>query len=133
MPDERYRRFTTTRWSLILAAADPRSSSAHEALSSLCEIYWMPVYAFVRRTGASVEDARDLTQAFFTTVSKRAISNTPSGNAGVSGRSSSPPLRIFSRIVGKPSARSNEEAGKSSCRSTSTTASGDINWSRPTR
>ena len=68
MPEERYRRFTTTRWSLILAAADPRSSSAHEALSSLCEIYWMPVYAFVRRTGASVEDARDLTQAFFTTV-----------------------------------------------------------------
>ena len=64
----RYRRFTTTRWSLILAAADPRSSSAHEALSSLCEIYWMAVYAFVRRTGASVEDARDLTQAFFAVV-----------------------------------------------------------------
>src|SRR5262245_51947476 len=68
MPETRDRRFTTTRWSLILAAADPRSSSAHEALSSLCEIYWMPVYAFVRRTGASVEDARDLTQAFFTKV-----------------------------------------------------------------
>lgn len=60
--------FTTTRWSLILAAADPRSSTADAALSSLCEIYWMPVYAFVRRTGAPVEDARDLTQAFFTTV-----------------------------------------------------------------
>ena len=68
MPEERYRRFATTRWSLILAVADPRSSSADAALSSLCEIYWMPVYAFVRRTGASVEDARDLTQAFFTIV-----------------------------------------------------------------
>lgn len=68
MPEGRDHRFTTTRWSLILAAADPCSSSADAALSSLCEIYWVPVYAFVRRTGASVEDAQDLTQAFFTTV-----------------------------------------------------------------
>jgi RNA polymerase sigma factor (sigma-70 family) len=60
------RRFATTRWSLILAAADPRS--AESALSSLCEIYWFPVYAFVRRTGASIDDAKDLTQAFFTRV-----------------------------------------------------------------
>ena len=66
--DAGHRRFATTRWSLILAARDPKSSEAASALSSLCEIYWFPVYAFVRRTGASVDDARDLTQAFFTRV-----------------------------------------------------------------
>jgi RNA polymerase sigma-70 factor (ECF subfamily) len=31
----------------------------------LCENYWFPLYAFVRRTGYSVEDAQDLTQEFF--------------------------------------------------------------------
>ena len=62
------RRFQTTRWSLILAAADPQSATADEALASLCEMYWLPIYAFIRRTGVSAEDARDLTQAFFTRV-----------------------------------------------------------------
>ena len=47
------RRFATTRWSLILAAAGPGSATAESALASLCEIYWFPVYAFVRRTGVS--------------------------------------------------------------------------------
>lgn len=63
-----HRRFATTRWSLVLAARDPDSSEAASALSSLCEIYWFPVYAFIRRTGASIDDARDLTQAFFARV-----------------------------------------------------------------
>ena len=61
-------KFATTRWSLILAAGDPGSPQASSALASLCEIYWFPVYAFIRRTGASPDDARDLTQAFFTRV-----------------------------------------------------------------
>ena len=34
-------------------------------LAPLCEIYWYPVYAYVRRRGYSAEDACDLTQAFF--------------------------------------------------------------------
>jgi len=60
--------FATTRWSLIVAAGDPKSPQARSALSALCEIYWFPVYAFIRRTGASPDDARDLTQAFFARV-----------------------------------------------------------------
>ena len=63
------RAFATTRWTLVLAAsADPASAQARDALAILCETYWHPVYAFIRRTGRSSEDARDLTQAFFTRV-----------------------------------------------------------------
>ena len=58
-------RFVTTRWSLVLAAGRPGSAEAAAALATLCEAYWFPVYAFVRRSGHSEEDARDLTQAFF--------------------------------------------------------------------
>src|SRR4029079_8997508 len=77
MSDAAPRRFTTTRWTLIVrAAGDPTSSQAREALAELCESYWYPVYAFVRRTGKSTEDAQDLTQAFFARVlEKRGLRN----------------------------------------------------------
>jgi RNA polymerase sigma factor (sigma-70 family) len=61
-------KFATTQWSLVLAAADSASTKAEPALAALCQMYWFPVYAFVRRTGASADDARDLTQAFFLKV-----------------------------------------------------------------
>ena len=34
-------------------------------LAVLCENYWFPLYAFVRRAGHAADDARDLTQEFF--------------------------------------------------------------------
>lgn len=61
-------RFTTTRWSLVLAAGDGTQARSAEALSTLCEIYWYPAYAFIRRQGYSSEDSADLTQAFFARV-----------------------------------------------------------------
>jgi RNA polymerase sigma-70 factor (ECF subfamily) len=67
-PLDRSRRFATTRWSLVLAAGDPASPNAASAFASLCELYWFPVYAFIRRTGVSGDDAADLTQAFFAKV-----------------------------------------------------------------
>jgi len=57
--------FRTTRWSVIQAAAGRDSAAAREALSTLCEAYWYPVYAFVRRSGCDPEEARDLSQGFF--------------------------------------------------------------------
>lgn len=57
--------FQTTRWSLVLSAASPSSPGAHQALCELCEKYWYPVYVYVRRRVSSVEEAQDLTQAFF--------------------------------------------------------------------
>lgn len=35
------------------------------ALSKLCQIYWFPLYVYVRGRGHSVPDAQDLTQGFF--------------------------------------------------------------------
>ncbi len=57
--------FTTTHWSVVLAAGQESSPQAQEALENLCRTYWFPLYAYVRRKGHSPEDAQDLTQAFF--------------------------------------------------------------------
>jgi hypothetical protein len=62
--------FETTRWSLVLAAAG-NDSQAREALSSLCQTYWYPLYAYLRRRGLDPEDARDLTQGFLTSLIER--------------------------------------------------------------
>jgi DNA-directed RNA polymerase specialized sigma24 family protein len=63
--------FETTRWSLVVAAGSGDSSAARAALATLCETYWYPLYAYVRRRGTSADDARDLTQGFFTSLLER--------------------------------------------------------------
>ncbi len=59
------REFTTTHWSVVLAAGSSDSSQAAEALEQLCRTYWYPLYAYVRRQGHAAQDAEDLTQEFF--------------------------------------------------------------------
>lgn len=60
-------RFHTTRWSVVKAASgNPRSREAREALASLSQAYWFPIYSFIRRQGHSPQDAEDLTQEFVT-------------------------------------------------------------------
>jgi RNA polymerase sigma factor (sigma-70 family) len=58
-------RFATTRWTLVVAAGAQTRPESRAALAQLCETYWYPVYAYVRRRGHSADDAADLTQAFF--------------------------------------------------------------------
>jgi RNA polymerase sigma-70 factor (ECF subfamily) len=65
------RRFETTRWSLVAAARDGDAETARVALSALCERYWYPLYAFVRRTGHAPADAEDLTQGFLAQLLER--------------------------------------------------------------
>lgn len=64
-PARQPRRFATTRWSQVLAAGQSPTGEAREALATLCEIYWYPLYAFVRRWGHDADEAQDLTQEFF--------------------------------------------------------------------
>jgi RNA polymerase sigma-70 factor (ECF subfamily) len=56
--------FATTRWSVVLTAQG-RSAAADAALETLCRTYWLPLYAFIRREGYDMEEAKDLTQEFF--------------------------------------------------------------------
>jgi len=59
--------FASTRWTVVHQAADSQTASQHalSALSELCQIYWRPVYVFLRRQGIAQHDAQDLTQGFF--------------------------------------------------------------------
>ena len=59
--------FRTTQWSVVAAAIRDRSD-AGDALAALCESYWQPLYAFIRRSGHAAQDAEDLTQGFFSVV-----------------------------------------------------------------
>jgi RNA polymerase sigma-70 factor (ECF subfamily) len=58
-------RFATTSWTQVLAARDAPSSESRQALEGLCNVYWYPLYVFVRRQGHAPEEARDLTQGYF--------------------------------------------------------------------
>jgi RNA polymerase sigma-70 factor (ECF subfamily) len=63
------RHFATTRWSLVLrASAGVAVPGADEALASLCETYWYPLYAYLRTRGRNADEAQDLTQAFFARI-----------------------------------------------------------------
>jgi len=49
----------------VLTAGRSDTTRARDALAKLCQTYWYPLYAYVRRRGHSPEDAQDLTQEFF--------------------------------------------------------------------
>ena len=58
-------RFDTTRWSVVLEAAQSRAQGGSQALAELCANYWPPLYGFARRRGFAPEDAQDFVQGFF--------------------------------------------------------------------
>ena len=57
--------FRTTQWSLVISAGSRASPASDRALATLCQSYWLPLYAYARRRVADVDEARDLTQGFF--------------------------------------------------------------------
>jgi len=81
--------FTTTHWSVVLAAAREPSPEAAQALAQLCQAYWYPLYAYVRRKGYDLADAQDLTQEFFARLLERTTSARPTAARGSSARSCS--------------------------------------------
>ena len=74
--------FLTTHWSVVLSAGDKDSPRSAEALEKLCQAYWYPLYAYVRRRGYSPEDAQDLTQEFFARLLDRNAVATVSPDKG---------------------------------------------------
>lgn len=63
--------FYTTRWTVVMRAAQNQTLGAQSALAELCRTYWYPLYMFARRRGHPPEDAQDLTQGFFLHVLER--------------------------------------------------------------
>jgi hypothetical protein len=49
--DQNKNAFETTHWSLVVAAGRSSSAEKQHALAALCERYWRPLYAYVRRHG----------------------------------------------------------------------------------
>jgi RNA polymerase sigma-70 factor (ECF subfamily) len=68
--ERRDARFVTTNWSCVLAARQSGEES-RRALSELCQSYWYPLYAFLRRSGCAPDDAQDVVQGFFLRLIER--------------------------------------------------------------
>jgi len=61
-------RFQTTRWTLVLRAADRHSTEGQKALAEMLELYWYPLYSYLRRQGHDTHEAEDLLQAFIARI-----------------------------------------------------------------
>lgn len=57
--------FLTTRWTMVMTAQKETSCESRQALEGICQTYWLPLYAYVRRRVNCKQDAEDLTQEFF--------------------------------------------------------------------
>ena len=64
-------RFGTTQWSVVLRAGSSDEVESRDALATLCQAYWPPVFTYIRHRGNDPETARDLTQGFFAALLER--------------------------------------------------------------
>ncbi|MBX7211088.1 MAG: sigma-70 family RNA polymerase sigma factor [Verrucomicrobiaceae bacterium] len=62
--------FPATPWSQLMRLRVD-DESARQALARVCELYWYPVYAYIRSRGHSPHDAEDLAQGFFMGIIRR--------------------------------------------------------------
>jgi RNA polymerase sigma factor (sigma-70 family) len=61
--------FPRTSWSAVLAARSEHHTDRERGFQTIISLYWKPVYKYIRlRWGKSNEEAKDLTQEFFTRV-----------------------------------------------------------------
>lgn len=63
--------FATTLWSVVRQASAEDSKTSRSALQQLCQIYWYPLYSYVRFKGYKASEAEDLTQSFFADLLER--------------------------------------------------------------
>ncbi len=74
--------FPATRWSVVRRLSADETRVAAEALEILCGAYRYPIYAFLRRSGHSPEDAEDWTQGFFAYVLETGLVSQASPEKG---------------------------------------------------
>lgn len=74
-PAQTYAAFPSTHWTLVRDVQTGEPAAAL-ALAKICERYWFPIYAFLRRSGHGRSDAEDLTQTFFQRLIERDTFNT---------------------------------------------------------
>ncbi len=55
--------FPSTHWSVLLSGK-PKGEATQQMLQHLCNRYWYPLYAYLRKRGYSSHDAQDFTQGF---------------------------------------------------------------------
>lgn len=63
--------FPCTEWTVVMGASRAPAEARTAALERLCRTYWPPIYAFLRRHGHDVHDAKDLTQGFILCLLER--------------------------------------------------------------
>ena len=63
--------FETTRWSLVIAAGGSDSNARREALGTLIQTYWFPLYGYIRRRGHDSDAADDVLQSFLLSLIER--------------------------------------------------------------
>ena len=84
MADPRPSLFPETQWSLIVAAQQSgQTPQVSAALNQLCQMYWYPIYALIRRRGKSEADASDLTQLLFARLCRGELWNRMEKREGV--------------------------------------------------
>jgi RNA polymerase sigma-70 factor (ECF subfamily) len=73
--------FATTRWSMVLAAGHS-TSGADEALTELCQTYWVPLYTYLRKKGHGPDEAEDIVQDFLTNLIEKTALAAADPNRG---------------------------------------------------
>lgn len=67
-------KFAATRWSLIRAAGDWRAATdSRRAMGELLQLYWFPLYAYLRLRGNAPAQAEDLVQGYFTRLLEKDV------------------------------------------------------------
>jgi RNA polymerase sigma-70 factor (ECF subfamily) len=74
--------FGRTRWSMVAAVREGTEGEARRSLGELCRRYWVPVYAYVRRSGYSAEEAVQLVQTFLNRLVARLRVSQPQLRGG---------------------------------------------------
>ena len=70
-PNRSHAIFPVTHWTMVRAVRSEDPREAEDAMARLCERYWYPIFAFLRRSGYSAANAEDLTQVFFQRLIER--------------------------------------------------------------